>query len=264
MKLLQAGQGDNADGLAKAREASYATDGGAAACEDWEPPGDSGKTAVSQCLPPRRFAPPMSVFFSFDGIDGGGKSTQLKLFCQWLAEQGHEPVVCRDPGSTRLGEQIRGILLASDDSTPIAPRSEMLLYMAARAQLVEEVIRPALEQGKTVVSDRFLLANIVYQGHAGGVPLDAVRQVGAAAIAGVAPDCTFLLDIDPAVALGRMGRQLDRVENRGAEYRERLRAGFLAEAAASGGKIHTVAADRPVEAVQAEIREIAAKYLAIR
>jgi dTMP kinase len=206
----------------------------------------------------------MSVFFSFDGIDGGGKSTQLKLFCQWLTEQGRDPVVCRDPGSTAAGEQIRNILLASDDATPIAPRSEMLLYMAARAQLVDEIIRPALEAGRTVVSDRYLLANVVYQGYGGGLPVEVVRQVGAVAIDGVAPDCTFLLDLDPALALARMGRQLDRIENRGAAYRERLRAGFLAEAAASNGKVHVVAADRQVEAVQDEIRSIATRLFASR
>jgi dTMP kinase len=206
----------------------------------------------------------MSVFFSFDGIDGGGKSTQLKLFCQWLTEQGREPVVCRDPGSTAAGEQIRNILLASDDATPIAPRSEMLLYMAARAQLVDEIIRPALEAGRTVVSDRYLLANVVYQGYGGGLPVEIVRQVGVVATDGVAPDCTFLLDLDPAVALGRMGRQLDRVENRGTAYRERLRAGFLAEAAVSNGTVHVVAADRQVDAVQDEIRSIATRLFASR
>jgi dTMP kinase len=204
----------------------------------------------------------MPPFFSFDGIDGGGKSTQLKLFCEWLAEQGHAPIVCRDPGSTAVGERIRDILLASDDSTPIAPRSEMLLYMAARAQLVDEVIVPALAAGRTVVSDRYLLANIVYQGHAGGLAIDAIRQVGAVATNGVAPSCTFLLDLDPAVALSRMGRELDRVENRGAEYRERLRAGFLAEAKAMGPAVHVIAADRDVAAIQAELRQIAAPLLA--
>lgn len=206
----------------------------------------------------------MSVFFSFDGIDGGGKSTQLKLFCQWLAEQGRDPVVCRDPGSTAAGEQIRNLLLAADDSIAIGQRSEMLLYMAARAQLVDEIIRPALAAGRTVVSDRYLLANVVYQGYGNGFPVEVVRQVGAVAIDGVAPDCTFLLDLEPAIALARMGRQLDRVENRGTAYRERLRAGFLAEAAASNGKVHVIAADRQVEAVQDEIRGIAAKVLASR
>jgi dTMP kinase len=199
------------------------------------------------------------AFFSFDGIDGVGKSTQLKLFCQWLSGQGLQPVVCRDPGSTPLGETIRDILLHSHESTAIGPRSEMLLYMAARAQLVDEVIRPALAAGQIVVSDRYLLANIVYQGYGGGVELDSIRQVGALAVNGVLPDCTFLLDMDPAAALARVGRHLDRVESRGQEYREKLRAGFLAEAARMGGSVRIVRADRPVEAVQAEIRQIAAE-----
>jgi dTMP kinase len=202
----------------------------------------------------------MALFFSFDGIDGVGKSTQLGLFCQWLEDQELEVVVCRDPGSTPLGERIREILLNSDKSVSIGSRSEMLLYMAARAQLVESVIRPALAAGKIVVSDRFLLANVVYQGYAGGLDVRSVRQVGAIAVDGLMPDCTFLLDMDPATALARVGRQLDRVESRGAAYREQLRAGFLEEAA-KGGSVHVIRAERTVEAVQAEIRDVAAALL---
>jgi dTMP kinase len=203
----------------------------------------------------------MALFFSFDGIDGVGKSTQLQLFCRWLEEQGESPVVCRDPGSTALGERVREILLNSDHSTSIGPRSEMLLYMAARAQLVDEVIRPALAAGRTVVSDRFLLANIVYQGYAGGMDVAEIRAVGEVAVHGIRPDCTFLLDMDPAAALERVGRQLDRVESRGAAYREQLRAGFLKEAARMGEKAHVIRADQSIEAVQADIRDIAAGLL---
>jgi dTMP kinase len=202
------------------------------------------------------------MFFSFDGIDGVGKSTQLALFCQWLGEQGLEPVVCRDPGSTALGEEIRRILLGSAASTPIGARSEMLLYMAARAQLVDEVIRPALAAGRNVVSDRYLLANIVYQGYAGGIDVSTIRTVGAVATGGISPDCTFLLDMDPAAALARVGRELDRVESRGAAYREQLRAGFLAEAREMGAKVHIVDAARPADVVQKELRQIAAGLIA--
>lgn len=197
------------------------------------------------------------MFFSFDGIDGVGKSTQLRLFCEWLVGEGRNVVTCRDPGSTEVGEQIRNILLASHDATPIGPRSEMLLYMAARAQLVDEVIRPALDSGRIVVSDRFLLANVVYQGYAGGLDVQTVREVGAIAVAGVIPNCTFLLDMAPAAALARLGRQLDRVESRGDAYRDRLRAGFLAEAKAMGGSVHVVDAARSVDIVQDELRQIA-------
>ena len=201
------------------------------------------------------------MFFSLDGIDGVGKTTQMQLFCQWLADQRREVVTCRDPGSTPLGERVRDILLNSDHNTPIAPRSEMLLYMAARAQLVDEVIRPALQDGKTVVSDRFLLANVVYQGYAGGLDVAAIRDVGRVATDGVSPDCTFLLDMSPDSALDRMGDQLDRVESRGNAYREQLRQGFLQEAQLHSDTIHVVAADRPIDDVQAEIRAIAAKVM---
>jgi dTMP kinase len=201
------------------------------------------------------------MFFSFDGIDGVGKTTQMQLFCQWLVERGIEVVACRDPGSTPLGERVREILLTSGADTPISARSEMLLYMAARAQLVDEVIRPALEAGKTVVSDRFLLANVVYQGHAGGLDVTAVREVGRVATNGVLPDCIFLLDMSAQAAFGRMGQELDRMENRGGDYRERLRAGFLQEAREWGDAVHVIDADRPVDAIQEEIRAIAERML---
>ncbi len=200
------------------------------------------------------------MFFSFDGIDGVGKSTQMDLFCEWLASKRHDVVTCRDPGSTPLGERVREILLTSGDDTPIAAMSEMLLYMAARAQLVDEVIRPALSAGKTLVSDRFLLANVVYQGHAGGLSIDAVRAVGRVAVEGVMPDCTFLLDMSPRAALSRMGDQLDRMESRGDAYRERLRAGFLQEAT-SDDTIHVVNAERSVADIQTELRQLAGQLL---
>ncbi|MCG8450598.1 MAG: dTMP kinase [Pirellulales bacterium] len=199
------------------------------------------------------------MFFSFDGIDGVGKTTQMQLFCQWLEEKRHAVVTCRDPGSTSLGEKVREILLNSDESTPIADRSEMLLYMAARAQLVDEVIRPALSAGKTVVSDRYLLANVVYQGYAGGLDVAAVRAVGAVATAGLAPDCTFLLDMAPQEARTRMGDQLDRVESRGDEYRQRLRDGFLEEVKHLGSPFHIINAARPIDEIQSELREIAGR-----
>ncbi len=202
------------------------------------------------------------MFFSFDGIDGVGKTTQMQLFCQWLAERQLEVVACRDPGSTPLGERVREILLAIGPETPISSRSEMLLYMAARAQLVDEVIRPALAAGKTVVSDRFLLANVVYQGYAGGLDRVAVREVGRVATDGVLPDCVFLLDMAPQAALVRMGTQLDRMEIRGDEYRERLRAGFLQEAREWGDTVYVIDADRQLETIQQEIRGVAEELLA--
>ena len=126
------------------------------------------------------------------------------------------------------------------------------------------MIRPALAGGKTVVSDRFLLANIVYQGHVGGLGADTVRAVGRVATGDFAPDCTFLLDMSPQAALRRMGEHLDRVESRGEEYRQALRAGFLEEARRPDSVIHIVDADRPVDDVQAELRDIAQRLLDVQ
>jgi len=201
------------------------------------------------------------MFFSFDGIDGAGKSTQMSAFCEWLRSGGHDVVTCRDPGCTPLGERIREILLHSDDRTPIGHRSEMLLYMAARAQLVDDIIQPALAAGKIVVSDRYLLANLAYQGYAGGLDVEAVREVGAVAIDGVAPDCVFLLDISLEAADQRLDRSLDRMEQRGDDYRRRLREGFLTEAARPNSHIHVVDAARAAEEVQADIQHLAAGLL---
>ena len=201
------------------------------------------------------------MFFSFDGIDGVGKTTQMELFCAWLRERGAEVVTCRDPGSTSVGEAVREILLNRPDLA-ISRRCEMLLYMAARAQLVAEVIAPALEQGKAVVSDRFLLANVVYQGHAGGLDTEDIWTVGRVAINGFLPDLIFLLDMDSDAARGRLNRPLDRMELQGEAFRRGLRAGFQAEAARQPELIRVVDAAQPIDVVQAQIRAAAAEVLA--
>jgi len=106
------------------------------------------------------------MFFVFDGVDGSGKTTQLNLFADWLGQQGHDVVTCKDPGTTELGERLREILLHQSE-TPIHIRSEMMMFTTARTQLVEQIIRPALDAGKSVVLDRYVLSTVVYQGHAG-------------------------------------------------------------------------------------------------
>jgi dTMP kinase len=200
------------------------------------------------------------MFFSFDGIDGSGKSTQLQLFCDWLQQRGHTVIACRDPGGTPLGEAIRTLLLSRNDFH-INRMAEMLLYMAARAQLVEQVIQPALAAGTIVVSDRFLLANVVYQGHAGGLDVSRLWQIGQFITQIVEPDLTFLLDMPPTAAHGRIQRELDRMEQQGDDFRARLRTGFLAEAARRPDRIAVIDANRPVDQVQADIRSAAQRVL---
>lgn len=199
------------------------------------------------------------MFFSFDGVDGAGKSTQIALFADWLRAKGYNVVECRDPGSTPLGERLRDILL-SHHGMPIDRRSEMLLYMAARAQLVEEVIRPALEAGKAVISDRFLLANVVYQAYAGGLAIEDVWRVGAVAVNGVMPRLTFLLDLSPEAAAKRMNRELDRIEAQGSEFQQRVRDGFLTEAAKRNDVV-VIDASREPEVVHRDVLVAAERVL---
>ena len=196
------------------------------------------------------------MFFSIEGGDGTGKSTQTELFCTWLRQRGHDVLACRDPGSTRLGEAVRGILLDRHD-LEIHRRAEMLLYMAARAQMAEQVIRPALDQGKIVLSDRYLLSNVVYQGHAGGLDIETLWEVGRIATGGLMPDLTFVLDMPADAATGRIARQMDRMEQQGAAFHARVREGFLIEAARRPREVAVVDASRPIKEVQAELRRLA-------
>jgi dTMP kinase len=169
------------------------------------------------------------VFLVLDGPDGGGKSTQTDRLAKWLLSLGRDVVTCRDPGGTALGERLRAILLERA-AVNISIRSEMLLYMASRAQLVEESIAPALAAGQVVVSDRYLLANIVYQGSAGGLLEEEIALVGMVATGGLLPDLTLVLDIAPDTASARVGPARDRIEDRPLFYRERVRGGYLAAA----------------------------------
>jgi dTMP kinase len=193
-------------------------------------------------------------FFSFDGIDGVGKSTQIELLAEWLRSQGREVVTCRDPGSTPLGETLRRLLLDTQGPS-ICRRSEMLIYMAALAQMVEEIIRPALAAGKSVISDRFLLANVVYQAYAGGLDVQTVWQVGAVAVDNLHPDLTFLLDLDVATAATRRGREPDRMEAQGLAFLERVRQGFLCEARLKPERMVVIDASNSVAAIHDQVRQ---------
>lgn len=196
------------------------------------------------------------MFFSFDGVDGVGKSTQIRLLADALQARGQQVVTCRDPGGTVLGERLREILL-DHHGLAIDRKCEMLLYMASRAQLVQEVIRPALAAGKTVISDRYLLANVVYQGHAGGLDPADVWRVGEIAVGGVMPQRVFVLDMPAERAASRIKRAHDRMEAQGLVYLESVRQGFLSEAKRRPNEIVVVDADRPAEMVHADvIREV--------
>lgn len=200
------------------------------------------------------------LFLSLDGVDGAGKSTQIERLARWLGERSHEVVTCRDPGGTELGEQIRGILL-DGPSHAISRRAEMLLYMASRAQLVDEVIEPALAAGKTVISDRFLLANVVYQGYGGELDVEALWQVGAVATGGLMPDLTIVLDLDPAAAQARRTAPPDRLEREPDDFHRRVREGFLTEAKRRPDAIRVVDATASPDEVELHIRREVEAFL---
>jgi dTMP kinase len=196
------------------------------------------------------------MFFVFDGVDGAGKSTQLNLFADWLRERGQDVVCFADPGTTALGGQMRALLLG-DHQVPIHMRSEMLMFMTARCQLVEELIKPALASGKTVVCDRYVFSTVVYQGHAGDLDAEDVWKVNEIATAGLMPDMTFIFDLDIATASGRMGTLRDRMESRGEVYFQRVRAGFLEEAQRSPRGVEVIDASGEIDDIQATIRRAA-------
>lgn len=201
------------------------------------------------------------MFFSFDGIDGAGKSTQMDLFCRWLREeQGKQVVRCREPGGTALGEKVRDILLNQKD-VRLDIEAEMFLFMASRAQLVREVIRPALADGKVVVSDRFLLASVVYQGHAGGIDPGLIKQIGKVAVGDTFPDLTFVFHLDPQLAATRVGDQTDRIESRSEDFLSKVDAGFRVEAELSESRMELVDGSQSIDEIKIQILKYAKELM---
>jgi len=202
------------------------------------------------------------LFISLDGLDGTGNSAQCRLLADWLRKQGHEVIECADPGGTAAGDAIREILLGQKHD--LALPCEALLFMASRAQLTAEVIRPALDAGRTVVADRFLLANVVYQGHAGGLDPNQLWEIGRLATGGLLPHLTFVLDLPVATALSRRSGTADRVESRDIAYHTRVREGFLAEARRHPDIIKVVDANQPIPSVHEQIRRALAPHLNLK
>lgn len=166
------------------------------------------------------------VFITFEGAEGSGKSTQIALCEKYLKEQGKDVLLLREPGGVKISEAIRDMLL-DVKNTEMSKECEVLLYMAARAQLVEEILIPALKQGKVVLCDRFLDSTFVYQGFGHDMDLDSIRSIGEFTTQGVTPALTLLFDIDTEEGLRRAGNNKDRIEQRSVEYHSRVRYGYL-------------------------------------
>jgi dTMP kinase len=192
------------------------------------------------------------MFVTFEGIDGSGKSTQATLLIEALRGEGREVVATREPGGTALGERVREILL---DGAAIAPWTEAALFAAARAQLVEEVIRPALERGVDVVCDRFLDSSLAYQGVARGLGIEAVLDLNSLALGGLLPDRTFLLLLPAEEAARRATGRPDRIEREGRAFLERVDAAYRDLVEAFPGRIVPLDAARSPEEIAGAIRE---------
>ncbi len=202
---------------------------------------------------------PDAVLISFEGGDGVGKSTQLGLLADHLAALGHEVVRTREPGGTPLGVELREAVLHGDH---VGPRTEALLYATDRAHHVDTVIRPALERGAVVLTDRYLDSSVAYQGNGRDLGADEVERLSLWATGGLLPDLTVLLDLDPAVGLGRLTGAPDRLESAGLAFHERTRRAFLDRAAADPGRWLVVDAARDAAEIHAEIAARAAALLA--
>ncbi|CAN5287179.1 dTMP kinase [soil metagenome] len=194
------------------------------------------------------------LFIALDGLDGTGKSTQCKLLAEWLRSRGHSVVECVDPGGTDLGQRVRDLLLFGK-SVQMNARTEALLFMASRAELVEQIIRPALDRGDIVISDRYVLASVVYQGYAGGLTPREVWALGEFTTRGVWPDLNIILDLAVAEALKRRGREADRMESKGVAFFEKVRQGFLTEANLKPDTVAIVDANTTIDEIQTAIRQ---------
>ena len=210
------------------------------------------------------------LFITFEGVDGTGKSTQLKRAVQYLRERGARVLVTREPGGTPTGERIREILLASKTGQ-LAPLAELALMYAARAQHVEQVIRPALARGEVVVSDRYNTASFAYQGYGRELGTSVVHAFDRVVCGKTQPDLTIVFDLDPEQALGRaLGRETqrrscpDRFEAQEMAFHCRVRAGYLALARRAPERIKVLRADQSIEELQRQVRALINPLLAGR
>jgi dTMP kinase len=208
----------------------------------------------------------LSLFITFEGPDGSGKSTQCKQLAEYLESRGQSVLLTREPGGTEISLQIRQVIMDMKNRS-IQPATEFLLFSAARAQLVREKIRPHLAQGGIVIADRYSDSSLAYQGYGHGIPLDTIRAITEFATDSLRPDLTLLLDIESERGLRRRqttGAEWNRLDDYALAFHQRVRQGFFALAAAEPERWHTLDADQPVEALQADVRRVVAARLAGR
>ena len=197
------------------------------------------------------------MFITFEGPEGSGKTLQIKLLAEFLRAEGVQVLTTREPGGTPIGDQVRAVLTRMDNAG-MHPRTEILLFLASRAQLVEELVRPQAAAGWTVLCDRYADSTLAYQGYGHGYDLPLLRGLLEFATGGLRPDLTLLLDVDPALGLARKrgSGEWNRLDAYQLSFHQRVRAGFLELAAAEPTRWVTVDASQPPEAVQADVRRV--------
>ncbi len=203
------------------------------------------------------------MFITLEGPDGSGKTQQIQLLSAFLESKGYTIFFSREPGGTEIGDKIRTILMDMHNTT-MHPRTETLLFCASRAQIVEQVIKPKLQEGYIVILDRYADSTLAYQGYGHGNDLKMIRELLTFATGGLKPDLTILLDLDPEVGLKRRkqgGGEWNRLDAYQLELHKRVRAGYLEMAAQEPERWRIVSADQPIEVVQSDIQKIILDYL---
>lgn len=199
------------------------------------------------------------MFISFEGIDKGGKSTQISLLVNYLKKKKYRVVPTCEPGGTRLGKEIERMLLESSVGQ-ISDKAELFLYLADRSEHVRKVIKPALEKDKIVISDRFTDASLAYQGYGRGLDIHWIDELNKRATQDISPELTFLLDIDPELAKKR-SKEKDRIENEKIAFHRRVRQGYLEIARSQPNRVKTINGEESIEEIQLAIIRILSEYL---
>ena len=203
--------------------------------------------------------------FTFEGSEGSGKTTQIELLADELEGMGHEVVVTREPGGTEIGEEIRHLLIHNSASEKMTPEAELLLFAAARAQLVQEGMLPALKEGKIILCDRFLDSTTVYQGAARSISSDPVSFINQFAVQGIVPDLTFILDVPAEESISRVRRRVtdlpDRMEQENIDFYRKVREGYLLLARSLPERFHVIDGTKVMKDNQEEILKTVLEHI---
>ena len=201
------------------------------------------------------------LFITFEGADGCGKTTQLKLLAEYLMMRGYDVVITREPGAKGLGEKIREILLNYDGD--VSDRCESFLFLADRAQHIDMIVNPAVETGKIVLCDRHTDSSVAYQGYGRGLPVERIKMLNELAVNGRHPDLTIVFDIDVETSMSRVGDEKDRLESAGMEFFNRVRNGYLEIAKQEPQRVKVLNAAKSIDEIQKDVKKLVENLLRI-